>query len=602
MAAQARTSKKKQSKRTTSRATTRKTASRKPTAKRPETRPAARRAGSRDGASRRATRERAVTTAPLSSGPRITYMNLTLSEDDNSTYDAAIGHFREMLGEHYSNLINGEFRGASDGREMEHRSPADTRLIVSYVPRGTREDAVEAIRAARLAANEWARMPWQKRNEILRRAVDLMYERAWEAAAIMAFEVGKPRAEGIAEVYEAAELMRFYCDAIERNKGFVYELSSPGRGQRTLSVLVPYGVFGVISPWNFPLALLTGMSSAALAGGNTVVAKPASESPVSAYFLARCLVDAGLPPGVFNLVAGPGGSVGEELRRSEMVDGLAFTGSYDVGMQLYHNFATTYPKPVIAEMGGKNPVIVTRNANLELAAEGVTRGAFGFSGQKCSATSRIYVDREIKGEFLERLIDATRDRVKVGMPFERETFMGPVMNQNAVETWQKAVDDAERSRGRILYGGSRVREGDLEHGYYVEPTIVDNLAPDHRLFKEELFVPFVAVQETDTLEQAMDMANDVTFGLTAGIYSDDAREVEYFFDNIEAGVTYANRRAGATTGAWPTNNTFGGWKGSGSSGHNAFGPHYLQHFMREQSRWIVEPEAPSDKKEMGRGE
>lgn len=537
---------------------------------------------------KRAAPKRAAKQAAAKSAPRITYSNLVLTEQDHGIYDAAVGHFREDLGTHYKNIINGVEVDASSGAEQSHASPADTRLVVSYFPKGTKEDTLDAIRAARLASNEWGRASYKERIAVMRKAADLMVERGWKGAALMAYEVGKPRGEGIAEVYEAAEIIRYNCDAIERANGFEYELASPGKGQRTRSVLLPYGVFGVISPWNFPIALLTGMTSCSLIAGNTVVAKPASESPVSAYFLWECLRDAGLPAGAFNLVVGPGSQVGETIRASDSVDGIAFTGSYDVGMHLYRNFATTYPKPVIAEMGGKNPVIITENADLDLAAEGVARGAFGFSGQKCSATSRVYIDKRVKGAFLERLVDFTSNRIVVGFPTERATFMGPVMNESAVETWQNAVQDAEGAGGRVLYGGNRVKDGELEYGYYVQPTIVDNLTPDHRVFHEELFVPFLAVQETESLEQAMQMANDVQFGLTAGVYSQDAREVQYFYDNIQAGVTYSNRRAGATTGAWPQNNTFGGWKGSGSTGHNAFGPHYLQHFMREQSRWIVQ--------------
>ncbi len=544
---------------------------------------APKRAASKNGATKKAAAPRATHQAP-----RITYSNLVLTEQDHGIYDAAVGHAREDLGTHYKNIINGVQVDASNGAEQSHTSPADTRLVVSYFPKATKEDTLDAIRAARLATNEWGRASYQERIAVMRKAADLMVERGWKGAALMAYEVGKSRAEGVAEVYEAAEIIRYNCDAIERANGFQYDLVSPGKGQRTRSVLLPYGVFGVISPWNFPIALLTGMTSCSLIGGNTVVAKPASESPVSAYFLWECLRDAGLPAGAFNLVVGPGSQVGETIRSSESVDGIAFTGSYDVGMHLYKNFATTYPKPVIAELGGKNPVIITENADLDLAAEGVARGAFGFSGQKCSATSRVYIDKRVKGDFLERLVDFTSKKITVGYPTERASFTGPVMNEGAVETWQQAVQDTERAGGRVLIGGNRIMEGEFAHGYYVQPTIVDNLTPDHRVFHEELFVPFLAVQETESLEEALRMANDVQFGLTAGVYSKDEREVQYFYDNIQAGVTYSNRRAGATTGAWPQNNTFGGWKGSGSTGHNAFGPHYLQHFMREQSRWIVE--------------
>lgn len=561
-----------------------KTAAKKMTAKKP----VMKRTASKNGAVKStAAKNSASKKAAAHQAPRITYSNLVLTDNDHSIYDAAVGHFREELGTHYQNVINGVPLSASDGAEQAHASPADTRLTVSYFPKATKEDTIEAIRAARLAANEWGRTSYKERIAVLRKAADLMVERGWQAAAIMAYEVGKARAEGIAEVYEGAEIIRYNCDAIERANGFVYDLTSPGKGQRTRSVLLPYGVFGVIAPWNFPIALLTGMSTTALIAGNTVVAKPASESPVSAYFLWECLRDAGLPAGAFNLVVGPASQVGETIRSSESVDGIAFTGSYDVGMYLYKNFATRYPKPVIAEMGGKNPVIITENADLDLAAEGVARGAFGFSGQKCSATSRVYIDKRVKGDFLDRLVDYTSKKINVGFPTDRATFTGPVMNNSAVETWQKAIDDSIAAGGRVVLGGNRIMDGDFAHGYYVQPTVVDELTPEHRVFHEELFVPFVSVQEVESLEEGLRLANDVEFGLTAGVYSNDEREVNYFYDNIQAGVTYSNRRAGATTGAWPQNNTFGGWKGSGSTGHNAFGPHYLQHFMREQSRWIV---------------
>jgi 1-pyrroline-5-carboxylate dehydrogenase len=538
-------------------------------------------------AKRRRTTSRKAQPQPKPKLPRITYASLTLTEKDHEAYDDAVGRVREKLGTHYTNFVNGRPLPAREGDEQAHPSPTDTRLVVSYFPRSSREDTREAVHAARSAYPAWAAMPYGERVAIMRRAADIIVANANEVGAIMAFEVGKNRGESIAEVNESAELIRYYCDQMESNKGYVRPLESPGPGQTTISVLRPYGVWGVIAPWNFPLALATGMTSGALVAGNAVVFKPSSESPVAGYSLYKAYAEAGVPDGVFNLMVGPGSTVGEELLSNEGIDGLIFTGSKDVGMHLYHSFVTKWPKPVITEMGGKNPAIVTARADMEQAAEGVMRAAFGFDGQKCSANSRIYVERSVKDRFAETLVQFTKQRVKVGNPIERGVFMGPVINQAAVDTYLESVREAERDGGRILVGGHRLTGGDLEHGFYVEPCIVDGLPNHHRLFKEELFVPFVVLGVVDSLEEALRESNDVEYGLCAGIYSQDESEVQYFFDNVEAGVLYTNRRAGATTGAWPGVNSFGGWKGSGSSGKSGLGPYYVQQFMREQSRWIV---------------
>ena len=516
--------------------------------------------------------------------PRITYASLKLDENDHRAYDTAVGHMREELGTQYTNYINGEARTAPT--QDAHPSPADTRLVVSRFPKGTKQQAQEAVAAARAAQEEWEAMGYPERNKILRRAADLIVERRYHMSATMAFEVGKNRAESLAEVNESAELIRYYCEQIEQHKGFVKPLESPAPGQTTWSVLKPYGVWAVISPWNFPLALATGMTSGALVAGNAVVFKPASVSPITGYQLYKAYADAGIPNGVFNLVVGPGSQVGQELQDNPGVDALVFTGSKEVGMGIYHNFAKNWPKPVITEMGGKNPAIVTANADLDEAAEGVMRSAFGFDGQKCSACSRVYVENSVKAKFVDLLVDYTRARVKVGFPWLQETFMGPVIDQAALTTFLDASAEAKRD-GKILFGGTRKTDGDLEHGFYVEPAIVDDLPKSHRLFKEELFVPFLTIAGVDSLEQALAESNAVEYGLCAGIYSEEDEEVDRFFDKIQAGVLYSNRRAGATTGAWPGVNSFGGWKGSGSSGKSGLGPYYVQQFMREQSRWIV---------------
>jgi 1-pyrroline-5-carboxylate dehydrogenase len=518
--------------------------------------------------------------------PRITYATLKITPKDDEAYDKAVHLVRSGLGGRFAMYINGE-KWASTGEEIPHASPVDTRVIVSYFPKGTRDDAKSAIDAARDAYPKWSAMPYKDRTKILRKAADLIIERRYELSAWMAFEVGKNRAESLAEVNEAAELIRYYCEQMEANSGFLRPLEPPGLGQETVTVLRPYGVWAVIAPWNFPLALSAGMTSGAMVGGNSVVFKPSSESPVLGYELCRAYADAGVPRGVFNFVAGLGGTVGAELQENSNVDGLVFTGSKAVGMGLYHSFAKDFPKPVITEMGGKNPAIVTAKADLDQAAEGVMRAAFGFGGQKCSACSRVYVEQGVKGKFLALLKEYTQKVVETGDPTRKETFLGPVINKAAVETYAQAADEARNDGGSFVHGGRLLRSGEFENGYFVEPAIVDGLRVTHRLFRDELFVPFLVVAGIESFDEALKLANESEYGLCAGIYSKDKKELEDYFDHIAAGVTYANRRAGATTGAWPGVNSFGGWKGSGSTGKSGLGPYYVQQFMREQSRWIV---------------
>jgi 1-pyrroline-5-carboxylate dehydrogenase len=521
---------------------------------------------------------------------RVTYATLSVTRRDDDAYEEAVERVRHRLGGQFSMHLSGN-EWVSTGEYASHASPMDTRIVVSYFPKGTRDDARAAIVAARDAFRNWSAIPYRDRIAVLRQAANLIVDRRFELAAWMAFEVGKIRTESLAEVNESAELIRYYCGQMEANNGFVRSLESPGRSQVTISVLRPYGVWAVIAPWNFPLSLATGMVAGALVTGNTVVFKPSSESPVLGYELCRAFADAGIPRGVFNFVTGPGGTVGAELLENSDVDGLIFTGSKAVGMNLYHQFPKDFPKPVITEMGGKNPAIVTASADLDQAAEGVMRAAFGFGGQKCSACSRVYVDRKVKEKFLTMLSNYTRKHVKIGDPTRKETFLGPLINEMAIETYAKATEEARRDGGRVVYGGNVVKSGEFEHGYFVEPAIVDELAPTHRLFRDELFVPLILVAGVESFDEALRYSNESEYGLCAGIYSKNQKETQAFFDHINAGVTYANRRAGATTGAWPGINSFGGWKGSGSTGKGGLGPYYVQQFMREQSRWIVKSEA-----------
>ena len=516
---------------------------------------------------------------------KITYA--TLRNDNlelHELYEAGVARARTRLGAYHQNLVGGVGRDGAGTFEL--RSPIDDRVLVGTFAKGTVDDVRDAIVAARAAQPAWRATPWRDRLAVLRRAADLISERQMEYAALMAFEVGKNRLEALGEVEEAADLLRYYSDVFEENAGYDHPMDNLGDpAVHSRSILRPFGVFAVISPFNFPIALSTGPSAGALAGGNTVVFKPATAGAMTGVLLAEALVDAGIPAGVFNLVMGPGATVGEELQSNPGIDGIVFTGSFEVGFELFRRFSTRFPRPCIVEMGGKNPAIVTASADLEEAAEGIMRSAFGFGGQKCSANSRVYVERTVKDALVRLLVQKTQ-QITIGDPLERENWLGPLIDARAVERYQLAVAEARRD-GRVHVGGEHLTEGALAHGFYVEPTVVE-LPPTHRIFRDELFVPLTAIAAVDSLGEAVRLANESEFGLTAGVYSEDPADVAQFLDQIEAGVLYVNRRAGATTGAWPGVQPFGGWKGSGSTGKAGLSMYYPAQFMREQSHTIVD--------------
>ncbi|MDQ2966598.1 MAG: aldehyde dehydrogenase family protein [Chloroflexota bacterium] len=517
---------------------------------------------------------------------KITYATLRADNEElHALYEAGLEKARASLGAHHWNFVGGRERDG-DGK-FEVRSPIDRDIVLGTFASGTREDVVDAIAAARAAQPAWAATPWRDRLAILRRAADLISERQMEYAGYMAIEVGKTRLEALGEVEEAADLIRYYSQTMEDNAGYDHPMDNLGDATvHTRTILRPHGVFGVISPFNFPMALSAGPSVAAMIAGNTVVFKPSSAAPLSGVKLVEAYRDAGVPDGVMNLVMGPGETVGEELQTSQAIDGIVFTGSFDVGFRLYKSFSTRWPRPAIVEMGGKNPAIVSRKADLEEAAEGIMRSAFGFSGQKCSANSRVYVEKPVHDELVRLLVEKT-EQLTIGDPLKRENWLGPVVDQRAVDRHQKAVAEARRD-GRVFVGGEHLSDGDLARGHYVEPTVVGQLPASHRLFRDELFAPFTAVHAVDSLDEAIRLANDSAYGLTAGVYSEDQAEVQQFLDRIEAGVLYVNRRAGATTGAWPGVQAFGGWKGSGSTGKAGLSMYYVAQFLREQSHTVVD--------------
>jgi 1-pyrroline-5-carboxylate dehydrogenase len=517
---------------------------------------------------------------------KITYATLRADNEElHAAYEAGLDEARGRLGADHANVIGGRERDGDGSFDL--RSPIDREILVGTFATGTRDDVRDAIAAARAAQPAWAATPWQERLTIIRRAAALISERQMVYGGLMAIEVGKNRLEALGEVEESADLILYYAKTMEDNAGYDHPMDDGGvAGVHTRSILRPHGVFAVIAPFNFPMALAAGPTSAALMAGNTVVFKPASAGAMSGVALMEAYRDAGLPDGVMNLVMGPGDTVGAELRENPGIDGIVFTGSYEVGFDLFRTFSRRYPRPCIVEMGGKNPAIVSRKADLEEAAEGIVRSAFGFGGQKCSANSRVYVERPVHDELVRILVEKT-EAITVGDPLLRENWLGPVIDQRAVDRHQQASSEARRD-GQVFTGGERLTDRGMERGFYVEPTVVGGLPASHRLFQDELFAPFTAVAPVDSLDEALTHANDNLYGLTAGVYSEDPAEVQYFLDHIQAGVLYVNRRAGATTGAWPGQQPFGGWKGSGSTGKSGLGMYYVGQFLREQSHTVVD--------------
>jgi len=515
---------------------------------------------------------------------KVTYSTADVDFDTfHATFDSALEDLRESLGRDYTNRIGGT-PAAGSGQPLVDVTPIDTRIVLGRFAAARTADVDRAVHAAHAAQRGWARTPWRERVATLLRAAALIRERKFALAALMSLEVGKSRLESMGDAEEAADLIEYYCRQVEDAAGFVREMARVTRVERNLDVLRPYGVFACIAPFNFPLALSTGMSAAALLAGNAVLYKPSEDTPWTGLQLYEIYRDAGLPAGVFNYLVGRREEIGDYLWQHAGVDGVVFTGSKAVGLRIHHGVSTRWIKPCLMELGGKNACLVMSSADVAAAAEGVVRSAFGLQNQKCSATSRVYVHRAVSAPFMEHLLEQTQ-ALRIGDPTERDVSFGPVINERAVARYEQAVDQARRD-GSILTGGCRLTEGALAHGLFVAPTVA-LLSPESSLFQEELFVPLLAVAEVSDLEEGIARTNAVEYGLTAGIFTAEAGDIERFFDEVEAGVCYANKRTGATTGAWPGAQAFTGWKGSGSTGKGGCGPYYVAQFMREQSRTVI---------------
>jgi 1-pyrroline-5-carboxylate dehydrogenase len=507
-------------------------------------------------------------------------------EEMHTRFDTAVARTRAALGARHKLYISGQ--DVDGAGAIDKTSPIDGALLGHFATADTGQ-VTAAVAAAKRAFPAWRATPVAERVRLAQRVAALLDERVYDIAAALCLEVGKNRLEGLAEVAEAADFFRGYADDFARNSGYDRVLpDDPLTDFRShnRSVLKPHGVWVVVSPFNFPMALAAGPVAAALVTGNTVVAKGASDTPWAVRLLADCVRDAGYPPGVFNFVAGGGATVGEALVSHPDVAGITFTGSHEVGMALARRMVTgAYTRPCITEMGGKNAVIVTAAADLERAATGIVRSAFGLSGQKCSATSRVYVADEVADALCAKLV-ANTHAIRIGDPTVREHWLGPVISTGAVAKYLRYASELGGGGGRILTGGKRLTEGALGSGCFVAPTVAE--APhEHPLFAIEMFLPIVMIGRVDGLEEGVARANDSPLGLTAGFYGSPA-ESRYFLDQIEAGTVYVNRPQGATTGAWPWYQAFGGWKGSASTGKAIGSFYYLPQYLREQSQTVVE--------------
>jgi 1-pyrroline-5-carboxylate dehydrogenase len=443
---------------------------------------------------------------------------------------------------------------------------------------------------AHAAFPSWRATPPQERVRLMRRVADVIEARVYEIAAALALEVGKNRMEALGEAQECVDFFRCYADDFEQHGYYVNELPNdplPGVVSRNRSVMRPYGAWVVIAPFNFPMALAAGPTAAALVTGNTVVVKGSVETPWAGRLLADCIRDAGLPAGVFHYLSGSGREIGEALSSHPATAGITFTGSVAVGTHLLQRMTgPPWPRPCIAEMGGKNACIVTAQANLEDAAAGIVRSAYGLSGQKCSALSRLYVDGAVADELIERM-RASIAAIRIGDPCERQHWLGPVISAGAAANHARYVAELRSGGAQLLAGGRDLRSGELARGHFVDMALAE--APlAHPLWRHEMFVPILMLHRVADRDAAMQLANDSSVGLTAGFYG-APDEVPWFHEHIEAGVTYANRKQGATTGAWPGYQPFGGWKGSSSTGKAIASFHYLPLYLREQSRTVVEP-------------
>lgn len=462
----------------------------------------------------------------------------------------------------HKNFIDGEWVEAHHGSTFEDRNPANTGELVGIFPLSAKEDVDDAVDAAKGAFKTWRLTPAPRRAEILYRAAEILVKRKEDLARDMTREMGKPLAETRGDVQEAIDMT--YYMAGEGRRLFGQTVPSELPNKAAMSVRDPLGVVGMITPWNFPMAIPSWKIMPALICGNTVVIKPAEDTPLSTYNLVQILMEAGLPPGVVNIVTGMGPEAGGPLITHSDVAAVSFTGSTDTGRIVSQACAPTF-KPCHLEMGGKNIMIVMDDANLDLAVEGAVWGGFGTAGQRCTAASRVAVHTKVYREFLNHFAERTQ-KLKLGDGLDPDTDVGPVVNETQLQTVMKYVGIGKGEGARLVAGGNRAESGNLARGWFHEPTIFADASPKMKIAQEEIFGPVVALIPFSSLEEAIEIANGVKYGLSASIYTRNVNQAYRAMRDLETGIVYVNA---PTIGA-EIQLPFGGTKGTGN-GHREAG-------------------------------
>ncbi|SEA78579.1 aldehyde dehydrogenase (NAD+) [Thalassobacillus cyri] len=458
--------------------------------------------------------------------------------------------------DYYLNFVNGEWVPSSTNERTKNINPANNDDLVGYVQKSTKEDLDQAVAAAKAAQKEWKNLSGDERGKILYKAADILESRIDEVAETMTREMGKTLPEAKGETARGVAIFRYYAGEGMRKVGDV--IPSTDKDAFMFTTRVPLGVVGVITPWNFPVAIPIWKAAPALIYGNTVVLKPATETAVTCAKVFECLAEAGFPAGVVNMVSGPGSVIGQGLAEHSDVNGITFTGSNSVGKQIGQTVLARGGKYQL-EMGGKNPVIVAADADLDLAVDATISGGFRSTGQKCTATSRVIVQSDVYEAFKEKLLTKIKD-ITIGNGLEDNVWMGPSASENQLNTVLSYIQKGVEEGGSLLLGGERLSGETYDKGYFVQPTVFEGVTSDMTIAQEEIFGPVLALMKVDSIEEALDLANDVEYGLSASIFTTNIQKMLSFINEMDAGLVRINAESAGVELQAP----FGGMKQSSS--------------------------------------